>query len=320
MEATRSHTLEDISNILVFTRRLQSSDPRDHVFGLLGISEAMKDALPPPDYSKSAAWLFTEVAKTLMEGQHSIDLLCLTSNIEANLTLELPSWVPDWSNPPVLDGPVETRTSRNVYNAARNSKAKFKIDADTQELKALGRCFDNLTQMPIADPESYNRRSTAFDKILGWQASCRLGLSLLSYPTGEAPRDALWRTLCWNFGSRNENPSPNENAELFEDWYVQLMSDKWLEGEVMDPDDPFHNLVDGFLAPVCVTAKGYLASVPYTAKKGDCIAILSGGRVPFVLRPIGSHYRLIGPCYVHGIMNGGAFTDDESEFEWVSIR
>jgi hypothetical protein len=312
--------LKNVSRFLILTRRLQASDPRDHVFGLLGISEAMKDALPPPDYSKSAAWLFTEVAKTLMEGQHSIDLLRFASNIETNLTLELPSWVPDWSNPSVLDVSSETGSSRNVYNAARNSKAKFKIYADTQELKALGRCFDNLTQMPITDPESYNRRSTAFDKILGWQASCRLGLSLLSYPTGEAPRDALWRTLCWNFGSRNENPSPNENAELFEDWYVQLMSDKWLEGEVMDPDDPFHNLVDGFLAPVCVTVKGYLASVPYTAKKGDCIAILSGGRVPFVLRPIGSHYRLIGPCYVHGIMNGGAFTDDESEFEWVSIR
>jgi hypothetical protein len=307
--------LKEVFNFLMLTKHLQSSDPRDHVFGLLGISEAMKDFLPSPDYSKSTAWLFTEVAKTLMIGMDSIELLWLVCNIEANVTLELPSWVPDWSNPPILEVPPEARFPRNVYNAARDSKAKFEIDADTQNLLALGKCFDNLTQMPATDPKFYDHQSIAFNQILGCQASCRLGLSLRSYPTGEAPRDALWRTLCWNLGSRDESPSPNENAEFFEPWYVQVMN-----GKLVDAEDPYHILVEDSLAPICITAKGYLASAPYTARKGDCISILTGSCLPFVFRPIGDHYQLIGPCYVHGIMNGEAFTDDESELEWISIR
>jgi hypothetical protein len=47
--------------------------------------------------------------------------------------------------------------------------------------------------------------------------------------------------------------------------------------------------------------------------------VLSGSNVPFVLRPVEDHYRLIGPCYVHGIMGGEAWPKDENELEWVSI-
>jgi hypothetical protein len=310
--------LKDVFDFLMLTRHLQSSDPRDHVFGLLGISEAMKDALPSPDYSKSAAWLFTEVTKTVIIGLDSINVLWSASNDEARITLELPSWVPDWSNPPVLNVP---KFSHNVYNAARNSEAEFGIDAETQELKALGKFFDTLIEIPIVDLKAYNAKSTAFEQMLGWQASFRLVFStLLSYPTEEALRDALWRTLCWNLGSQHENPSPKENVEDFERWYVQVMNHLGIEGQAMHTKDPFHSLVEDILAPICITAKGYLASAPYTTKKGDWIVILTGGCLPFVLRPTGDHYRLIGPCYVHRIMNGEAFTDDGSDLEWFSIR
>jgi hypothetical protein len=44
--------------------------------------------------------------------------------------------------------------------------------------------------------------------------------------------------------------------------------------------------------------------------KGDVIAVLLGGTVPFLLREDGHNYRLIGDCYVHGIMDGELFTLD----------
>lgn len=38
--------------------------------------------------------------------------------------------------------------------------------------------------------------------------------------------------------------------------------------------------------------------------EGDILCILFGGKMPFVLRPIGSYYQLVGECFSHGLMNG----------------
>jgi len=92
-----------------------------------------------------------------------------------------------------------------------------------------------------------------------------------------------------------------------------------IEEELNSQENSFLGSVNSS-SPLCVTASGYLAAVPYTTKVGDCIAILAGGRLPFVLRPAGDHYCLIGPCYVHGIMNGEAFPENLEELQWFSIR
>jgi hypothetical protein len=39
---------------------------------------------------------------------------------------------------------------------------------------------------------------------------------------------------------------------------------------------------------------------------GDKICVLFGGEVLFILRPAGETYRLVGECYVHGLMSGEA--------------
>jgi hypothetical protein len=37
---------------------------------------------------------------------------------------------------------------------------------------------------------------------------------------------------------------------------------------------------------------------------GDLVAIFLGADVPFVLREHGDAYRLVGACYIHGVMDG----------------
>jgi hypothetical protein len=48
----------------------------------------------------------------------------------------------------------------------------------------------------------------------------------------------------------------------------------------------------------CVTKKGSLAWVPKDTKLGDCICFLAGCAVPFVIRPVGESYELLGDCYL----------------------
>jgi hypothetical protein len=56
-----------------------------------------------------------------------------------------------------------------------------------------------------------------------------------------------------------------------------------------------------------VTKRGYVGIVPDLAQVGDIVAIMKGGCVPFLLkrgetRP--GAVRLVGECYIHGIMDG----------------
>ena len=49
-----------------------------------------------------------------------------------------------------------------------------------------------------------------------------------------------------------------------------------------------------------------LALLPGNARVGDEVWILSGVKLPFVVRRKGAHYQLVGSCYLHGMMDGQA--------------
>ncbi|KIM99807.1 hypothetical protein OIDMADRAFT_181179 [Oidiodendron maius Zn] len=53
-----------------------------------------------------------------------------------------------------------------------------------------------------------------------------------------------------------------------------------------------------------ITVKGYIGLGPSDMQKDDKVCLLFGSSVPFVMRQDGSTWRLIGDCYVHGIMDG----------------
>jgi hypothetical protein len=50
---------------------------------------------------------------------------------------------------------------------------------------------------------------------------------------------------------------------------------------------------------------------PEATERGDVISVLLGGSMPLMLRPAGGQFRLVGECYVHGIMRGEAMGDCE---------
>jgi len=61
--------------------------------------------------------------------------------------------------------------------------------------------------------------------------------------------------------------------------------------------------------------------VPDKAEEGGLIAILFGLGVPFVVRRVGndSHFKLIGHCYIHGIMDG-ELVDGEGNGGEIRVR
>lgn len=56
------------------------------------------------------------------------------------------------------------------------------------------------------------------------------------------------------------------------------------------------------------TRKGFIGAAPLSVRPGDEVFLLSGGKVPFILRPKEPGvWKLVGESYIHGIMHGEAF-------------
>ena len=80
--------------------RIHATDPKDYVYGTLGIQRDMPFA---PNYSMSIAEVYHQAALHVLQEHRSLEILWLCDGCvlddEPMGTLGLPSWVPDWSRP-----------------------------------------------------------------------------------------------------------------------------------------------------------------------------------------------------------------------------
>jgi hypothetical protein len=75
-----------------------------------------------------------------------------------------------------------------------------------------------------------------------------------------------------------------------------------------------------YIRTLCITDNSYLALVPQHTNPGDIVCVLYGAQVPFVLRPTetsnGTKYRLVGECYLHGMMDGEGLQLNKPEMDF----
>jgi hypothetical protein len=71
-----------------------------------------------------------------------------------------------------------------------------------------------------------------------------------------------------------------------------------------------------------ITSMGYICLLPLATKIGDEVAIFHGCDTPFVIRRSepAQLYKLIGECYVHGMMQGELFENPRFSIENIAIR
>jgi hypothetical protein len=68
-----------------------------------------------------------------------------------------------------------------------------------------------------------------------------------------------------------------------------------------------------------LTTDGRPGMGPNCLEQNDVVAILAGGSVPFVLRPVSGGYRFVGECYVGDLMKGGGL-DGRTDLPLDTIR
>ena len=314
----------------------QCSDKRDKVFGLLGIATdtSSGDEEIRPDYESKVEEVYRRFVIWEIKKNDSLRSLSCASDRSKSVYL-LPSWVPDFSQ---LEHTTNLmRFERRVnFNATRKSKPQARVSDQGDVLYLGGRAVDSIDVVGGTEYIDALPRYPDSDSLGAWyinsgwlkeciaitlkkeEARARFTQSYRSnriFPELLAMTDEryeeFWRTLTCNHNTKML-PGPAIHGTWMRS-YVELIleegsaSKDWIQERISDFQQ-IHAVI-GLMNKnrrFCATIDGRIGLVPKSAAAGDVVCVLYGGRVPFVLRPCGKGYTLIGECYIHGLMDGEA--------------
>lgn len=318
-----------LSLLLSAARRFESTDPRDKVIALVGLADSRNLGLlssPILDYSKTVEDLYIEVTGRLITQERSLNLLSSVEDISDRVLLTVPSWVPNysiWQRHTILGSSI--RVAHLNFNAAGRTSVSVNWTPGSRVLMLDGLAHDTIETISM---NSLDRPAEHVDVIRQW-----LQLAEPLIRRGVLDIEAFWRTLIGDH-DRHIFPAPEQYGTHFGDYlsHAKIRKQGYLEmkasnvrneRKLASEQSPLlYQAALGYVAPhrkFFTTTGGLIGLGPRSMQSGDRICILSGGRVPYVLRKEGTHHRLVGESYVHGLMEGQAL-EKSSQFRKFRIH
>ncbi|KAH8801411.1 heterokaryon incompatibility protein-domain-containing protein [Xylogone sp. PMI_703] len=121
------------------TRAFQSTLTIDKIYGTLGLVDDSEIVLV--DYAQDGRDAFKQLAVSFLMERRSLDMLCHCVHPKESSSLNLPSWVADWTAP----GWVEPFRSRRLpANAASGAELRLTIDESEEVLSIWGKAIDKI--------------------------------------------------------------------------------------------------------------------------------------------------------------------------------
>ena len=318
----------------------KASDPRDHVYGLLGLIDL--DIVPDYSESMTVADVYLEVARHCLNIE-PVDILALadTRNGPDDLTkTDLPSWVPDWRLPP----PARTRLDRYTQSHAFPSKGGLKMQPiDDRSLRGSAVVWDTVSRA---------KQKSGWD-LTEWDLAEGIDIEKpgdWAYPSGISRFQAF--IMLWLGGYDVLKGIKGElqlDGELFKSYamiFFAMIAKPWAQKYDRHDKIKLRNLIVGRNAPTMVptshreayltrsrqlrygmrcfhTERGYTGLGPLATQVGDLVCVLEGHKAPVLLQRRRSHFMFVGDCDVVGIMNGEvleAVKRGEVEIAEIEIR
>ena len=299
-------------------RTRMATDPRDKVFGLLGVASDAGHSDLVPDYNKSLVETYAMTAKWLLRRHESLAFLSL---VEIKDKPDLISWVPDFRYKDALNF---LHQPRMVFRGSGNERLYAAAGASTASLTDAGSLFQVAvhgvsigTVVERTDPPGNLLGNVAlgaavFDGGAWHQFARRQAVDGKYSATGENIDLAYHRMRLWDLlpeeGTRRRQRAspPTEVPQPEPITYNRAWHEHQLEGA---SNSISMAILRGTTRKrMFLTSEGYLGLAHRSLEVGDKVYVLMGADTPMVLRPIGSggmfHFR--GEAYVHGIMDGEA--------------
>jgi hypothetical protein len=299
------------------------SDPRDKVYALLSMQSSISDL--PIDYTAKIEDVYIATAQALVRSTSSLDLLGAVDNSDLLHLPEkpvLPSWVPDWRGMswanPFLD--------KFHFQACKDFTTLRHSESISTSLKADGRIIDRVYQAEnVSDVDVLSKSDENLDAAQAFLQNIPNkiyhGIPGTNYILPKRFEALIVRTILVGHYTLDNGPL------LHIDWTNEERIWKLLNGKGLGPNDEFDARSLWFEVRWMCRRRTILALEEHTlglgppnTEPGDVICILHGSKLPIVLRRQGDRWRLIGQCYVDGIMFGEAVTwaeDDADSFEII---
>ncbi|KAI9641711.1 hypothetical protein NHQ30_009567 [Ciborinia camelliae] len=289
-----------LETVLKGTMNLCSTDPRDKIYGILGLLSEEARAAIPIDYHKEPEWTFVPTMAYIIhhepKGLALLGLLWRTRHFK----MPLPSWVPDFTISADFNdehNPVFLRGSCANYSWEWSEDTRAMVPPDKIILSAHMVNFGRVTHVISfidGDRSYYVSRFTEIEAILAIHA----------------PRsEALWRTLV---GIRNTD---HDLIMPYPRTFEVLM------GRVMEQDGEAQKMFQDAVLPIVrgrkffITDRGFAGVATPMIRDGDTIAIIAGMGRPAILRD--TDPKEIG---LEGKVNGGRQYQRITGFAYVGCH
>lgn len=325
----------DLWHALDLTWRHKCQDPRDKIYGILGLLKAEERSRIPVNYSFSKREVYTIAVKHILDTHKSLDIICRNTFSccwSSEVAQDLPTWLPDFFAPP--PSPSLGRWGR--FDASRGMPAVASIYSAQRKLKMLAIPIDkvDLSAVSVQPLAPFQAILTTF---LLWRSEViqLFGFSELQH-----------QLFCKFFRVDPVVVPSNVTAQAWmKEVYttVNYLQKLWLPG--MEVDDRILALAacqDGIrfgqLATdsrafkaldimirgqrFCITKGLRYAVVSGNARQGDEIYVPFGCSTPILLRRVGIEHKFIGEVYMEYYMHGLAIQELEQRkrsFETVIL-
>jgi hypothetical protein len=286
------------SHLLTYTKDFHATDPRDKVYGCVGLlPEFMRKAIRL-DYQKPVERVYYDMAKYLLE-KDSCSFFGRYSFSKTGRAC--PSWVPDFAAQDSLDlsNPMLfiSRSSRTYgrrcvsFQANTNALTISGILFDTVEkaieVKGSQDCvFNQLPGLERLMDHAFNRKLSS---DICYFSKLKKHIDILDLFDGQHGDESSWdMRRQYNVLTKGAKPpsSTNNTASKYVQPLLFLIN---------------HVLPGRFFF---ITRMGFVGIGVGRVRMDDRVTFLFGENCPTILRPQGDSYSVIGAAQVPGIMDG----------------
>lgn len=289
--------------ILQVFRGLKASDPRDNVYGLLGIMDSTGIQV---DYTKTAAQVYIDTTLELIAHERNLCVLSMVSYLgQCMSTLELPSWVPQWDT--FQSHPMYPPPDSGMFAGRREPIIVDVLQAQSGVIRLVGLLCDRVSIVT----QPLNRTSEAHWKDFYLNHSWTSFLALATTLTfGQIAPEKGIDQINSEYGAKFLADFRQAIPSIFQDFdisHIDLGSDTHL-GKASD----YYDLVSPNLHAhrLFRTQRQWVGLGPGRMQDGDVIVVFTGSPMPMILRPANNgkgQYYLVGECYIYDIALGQAY-------------